>query len=179
MKNNRPYSWMHPNLEEHESKNGLGTFATADITEGTLLILFGGYVLTLEEEEEELPEELSDIGIQVERNFILGPIHGTQKHNGDFVNHSCEPNAGIKGQISLYAIRNIKAGEEITFDYGTVLFSDDATPYELECECGTDKCRGKITDQDWKNPDIQTARAGYFPFYVAEEIEKLQKQDQD
>jgi len=57
-----------------------------------------------------------------------------------YINHSCDPNAGIKKKSTLFAIKNIKKGDEITFDYSTTI--DES----FECKCGSKKCRGAIVD---------------------------------
>ena len=57
-----------------------------------------------------------------------------------YLNHSCEPNAGIKKVSALFALHDIKKGEEITFDYSTTI--DEA----FFCKCGSRKCRGVIAD---------------------------------
>ena len=78
---------------------------------------------------------------------------------------------GFKGQIFLVAMRDIKPGEEATFDYGTVLHeSPDAPRYTLGCKCGASSCRGTITENDWKNPVLQKKYKGYFQYYLAEKI---------
>jgi len=60
-----------------------------------------------------------------------------------FVNHSCDPNAGVMDNRRLVAIRTIAPGEEITFDYSTTMDEDFWT---LECRCGAANCRGRVTD---------------------------------
>jgi hypothetical protein len=62
---------------------------------------------------------------------------------GAFVNHSCDPNAGILSGRSLVAIRAIAEHEEIRFDYSTTMDEDFWT---LTCSCGAPGCRGVITD---------------------------------
>lgn len=57
-----------------------------------------------------------------------------------FINHSCSPNVGIKHKNELFALRNIKKGEEIFYDYSTTI--DES----LDCKCGDKQCRGKIGD---------------------------------
>ena len=62
----------------------------------------------------------------------------------DFVNHSCDPNCALyfeNDSLVLRAIKDIVAGEELSFDYGTIMFSE---PTEFRCECGSSKCRGLI-----------------------------------
>jgi hypothetical protein len=59
-----------------------------------------------------------------------------------FINHSCDPNAEVAwtGDIAaLLAIRNIESGEEITFDYGSVIPPGDK--FTFSCNCGAVKCR--------------------------------------
>ena len=60
-----------------------------------------------------------------------------------YLNHSCDPNAGIVDNRRLVAIRAIAAGEEIRFDYSTTMAEDFWT---LECRCGSPLCRGTVTD---------------------------------
>ena len=59
-----------------------------------------------------------------------------------FVNHSCDPNCEtdeIGGRVFIAAIRDIKAGEELTYDYWLYDGDDDAP-----CYCGSKKCRGSM-----------------------------------
>lgn len=62
---------------------------------------------------------------------------------GRFVNHSCEPNAGIFNDFDLYALDNIGIHEEIRFDYSTTM---DENHYQMECKCGKPSCRKVVTD---------------------------------
>src|SRR5262249_48440330 len=66
-------------------------------------------------------------------------------------NHSCEPNIGIQGQIAFVALRDTGAGEELTHDWATT----DDDRYQMSCRCGAAACRGVITGQDWRRPDLQ------------------------
>ncbi len=58
-----------------------------------------------------------------------------------YINHSCEPNCGIKGRKTVCALRNINSGEELTIDYST---TEIDTNWVLECTCGSKICRRKI-----------------------------------
>ncbi|MEM9157517.1 MAG: SET domain-containing protein-lysine N-methyltransferase [Verrucomicrobiota bacterium] len=65
-------------------------------------------------------------------------------------NHSCEPNAeaqNVDGEIWLVALREIKKGEELTFDYGYALEHWEDHP----CLCGTEKCVGYIVRKEDRN----------------------------
>ena len=59
---------------------------------------------------------------------------------GKNLNHSCDPNTGIKGRVTFIALRDIKPGEELTFDYS---ISEDSE-WEMRCKCGAKNCRGII-----------------------------------
>ena len=63
-----------------------------------------------------------------------------------FLNHSCEPNAKFENR-NLVAIREIKASEQITFDYNTTEY-DLATPFE--CHCKSDGCCGLVRGNRWQ-----------------------------
>ncbi len=60
-----------------------------------------------------------------------------------FINHSCNPNAGIKGKVSIISLRDIKEGEEITFDY-SIIEGDFMWQMKMKCNCGEKNCRGII-----------------------------------
>ena len=56
-------------------------------------------------------------------------------------NHSCDPNTAYRG-LNLLAVRDIRAGEELTLDYAACC---DETMAAFQCQCGSPKCRGEIT----------------------------------
>ena len=60
-----------------------------------------------------------------------------------FLNHACEPNAGIADDLVLIALRTIQTGEEIRFDYSTTMLEEMWT---MKCYCGSPNCRGVIRD---------------------------------
>jgi uncharacterized protein len=82
---------------------------------------------------------------------------------GDFVNHSCAPNAGLAGQMALVALRSIRAGEEVCYDYA---MSDGSDYDEFACSCGTSMCRGKVTGRDWRLSELQERYEGHFSPYL-------------
>jgi hypothetical protein len=64
-----------------------------------------------------------------------------------FINHSCDPNCETveeDGRIWINAIRNIAAGEEITYDY--CLYDSDED--EAICNCGAKNCRGTLYSKE-------------------------------
>jgi uncharacterized protein len=64
-----------------------------------------------------------------------------------FINHSCNPNCEteeVKGRVWIRAIKNIPAGDEITYDYCLYDGGDD----EATCNCGAKKCRGTMYSRE-------------------------------
>ncbi len=170
---NYKFYWLNPKLKVKKTiKYGFGTFADKNIKKDELLLVLSGYVMRLQDEEK-LPGGLSDNGIQVTEKLSMCASKKTELGGINFFNHSCNPNAGIKGQIFLVSMRNIKAGEEITFDYAmTLCRSKNVKPYRLKCLCGSNICRGVITDDDWKNKKLQKKYKGYFQYFIQEKINK-------
>lgn len=149
-------------------KGGYAIRAKAHIPPQELLLVWAGQMVHASELEK-LPQHIATHGIQIEDEWYQVPVAG-QLQPGDYVNHSCAPNAGLSGPVSLVAMRAIHPGEEICFDYATC----DSSPYdEFDCACGTSTCRGRITGNDWKRMDLQIRYAGYFSPYLQRKIKAL------
>lgn len=175
MKRSGAFSYAHQDLRvDHIPNIGKGVFATANIKKGTLLTIFGGCVMTLKEEAK-LPAVISDIAHQIHQNFVLGVTNKNQLGLTDYYNHSCNPNAGFKGQIFLVAMRNIKKGEQVVFDYAMVLHKSIGINYRLKCFCGAKNCRKVVTMNDWRKLELQKKYKGYFQYYIEEEIAAQKK----
>ena len=163
------FSYLSPKLESRSctTKGGWGVFARESIQRGELLTVWGGMVVT-EEGLNLIPEEKATHGIQVEEAVYLIPLG--ENDPADMFNHSCSPNAGLCGQITLVAMRDIEHGEEVCFDYA---MSDSSDYDEFECHCGTEHCRKKITGNDWKKTDLQRKYKGYFSPYLQRRIDRM------
>ena len=83
------------------------------------------------------------------------------------VNHSCEPNVGVGGNVLLVSMRDIAAGEEITVDYALFLTDPD---FAMECHCGTAACRGIVTGIDWLRAGVQERYRGWFSWWLQQKI---------
>ena len=88
---------------------------------------------------------------------------------GRYVNHSCEPNAGIcktNNQLFLFAAKPIGAGTEITFDYSTTLGDDDI--WTMRCKCGHRACRSTIRRFGSLPPAVKSRylNSGLVPRYI-------------
>lgn len=58
------------------------------------------------------------------------------------INHSCNPNLGLKNIREFYALRDISAGEELTFDYA---IAEEVLSWQLDCNCLNENCRKLIS----------------------------------
>ncbi|MFQ6050054.1 MAG: SET domain-containing protein-lysine N-methyltransferase, partial [Candidatus Paceibacterales bacterium] len=118
---------------------------------------------------QEVENKLGPVDIQVAENFFIGPLtKGEVKGGMIFSNHSCNPNIGVQGQIIFVALRNIKAGEELTHDWAT---TDDES-YKMKCNCDAKNCRQVITGKDWRKKDLQKKYGKYFSWYLLKKIRK-------
>jgi hypothetical protein len=86
-----------------------------------------------------------------------------------YSNHSCDPNLGIRGEITFVAMRDICAGAELTHDWAMT----DDDHYSIECNCGARDCRNTLTGKDWQRPDLQQRYVGYFSAYLTRKIALL------
>jgi len=94
-----------------------------------------------------------------------------------FMNHSCDPTTWYVSDSLMTARRDIQPGEEITFDYGTsqTYHWPSSIPEigeRVKCFCGADNCRGIITADDWKKPELQKTYGRHFLPYVLEMIDE-------
>ncbi len=165
----RKFSYLSPKTKVKSSLiHGYGLFAKHPIRKGAVVAIKGGYVF----DRKTLDKIESRIGpsyIQVEDDFYIGPLRKNDiKGVMIYSNHSCNPNIGVRGQITFVAIRNIKAGEELTHDWAMT----DNEQYRMKCNCGEKNCRGVITGKDWQRKNLQKKYNGYFSVYIAWKIGK-------
>jgi SET domain-containing protein len=171
------HSWLNPKFEVRVAggKGGHGVFANHPVTAGERLAIFGGHVINVSEEQVN-SDGSKDLCIQISEEFVIGTKYESEIEDTDFFNHSCDPNAGLKGQIFLVAMRNIEVDEEVTFDYAMVLHkAEGVEAYKMSCMCGSPNCRGLITEEDWKIPELQKKYDGYFSWYLQEKIDGIKK----
>jgi uncharacterized protein len=165
------FNYLNPKAETRKSNiSNCGTFANQEIQKGELIAIFGGFVMDTETIKT-LPEAAKYMVLQVDKHQFIGSRKVDEFGDGDYINHSCQPNAGINGQIYLVAMRDIAVNEEITFDY-CMTISDDLFA-KMECHCGTKNCRGIVTSDDWKRKDLQDKYQGYFSYYIQQKIVNL------
>lgn len=88
-------------------------------------------------------------------------------------NHSCDPNAGVRGRNALIAIRDIDTGEEVTFDYAATV-TPKIAPFEwqMDCNCQSDRCRALIGNVLTVPQDVlaKYLRLNALQSYIIEEL---------
>lgn len=167
---NQSLSWLSPKTERRESPiHGRGLFATADIDRDEIVAVKGGHIVTREQLREITPL-LGPVEIQIGDDLFIAPVTRDEREASMlYSNHSCDPNVGVRGEITFVATRVIRAGEELTHDWA--MTDDDS--YSVQCNCGATKCRGTLTGKDWQLPELQKRYAGYFSAYLAEKIRQM------
>ncbi|TYI28635.1 hypothetical protein ES332_A05G258200v1 [Gossypium tomentosum] len=144
----RKYAKM---MSDRFGRKGFGLRMLENISAGQFLIEYVGEVLDMQAYEARQKEYAS----RGQRHFYFMTLNGSEvidayvKGNlGRFINHSCDPNCRtekwmVNGEIciGLFALRDIKKGEEITFDYNYVRVFGAAAK---KCHCGSSHCRGYI-----------------------------------
>ena len=165
-------SYFSPKVEKRKSPiDGRGLFAKRAIEIGEVVVVKGGYVLT-RAQRDQIGKKLGPSEIQITEDLFMGPATKRQREGGMLhLNHWCEPNLGLQGQVVYVSLRNIEADEELTFDYAMT----DDEPYEMECRCGASSCRGTITGFDWLKPEIQNKYDGYFSWFIQRRIDGLKR----
>ncbi len=161
-------TYFSPKTEKRVSGiEGRGLFAREAISKGEVVVMKGGYIMT-REQRDEVGRRLGPAEIQVTEELFIGPVTQEEREGGMMhLNHSCEPNLGLQGQIAFVAMRDIVADEELTFDYAMT----DHEPYEMECNCGASVCRRVITGQDWMKGELQRKYDGYFSWFIQRRLD--------
>lgn len=156
-------TWRSPSIEvRQDTLAGRGVVAIADIARDEIVAIKVGHIIT-RDELERATAAAGDMALQIDDDFYLAPRTAEEVADMSvFINHSCEPNVGFRGQVVYVAMRDIKSGEELCHDY-SMERSDD---YTLDCHCGSALCRGKVTGQDWKLPELQQRYGDYFSIYI-------------
>jgi SET domain-containing protein len=112
---------------------GKGIFAKKLIKKGEIIASFDGPIYT---DKSRWNDELRNHCIQFAKNRW-------RYSNGiaRFINHSCEPNCGVKDLFDIVAMRDIKKDEELTWDYE---MTESNPKWKMKCRCKTPSCRGVI-----------------------------------
>ncbi len=112
------------------SSAGLGLFTTGPIKKGARVIEYVGRFISREEEYASRSKYLFEVG---RHKTIDGKPH---ENPAGYINHSCRPNCEpnvVKGRVFIRTIKNVRAGEELTYDYGKEYFDEHIRPRGCRC----------------------------------------------
>ena len=125
-------------------RKGRGLYATKNIKAGTRIIDYIGNIITKKQTE-------SSNKFDNAKPIYLFNLNSRYDLDGDFeyntarlINHSCNPNCEVTGKglkLWIFALRDIKKGEELSYDYG---FGFDEDFKQFPCKCGANNCCGYI-----------------------------------
>ena len=121
-----------------------GCYTTAPIPQGTRVVEYTGPLLTYEEADRTYKNHPTTYLFALDDGVHV--IDGFGK--AAFINHSCDPNCEtdeFDGHIWIIALRDIEAGEELTYDYN--LHDGDENDPSL-CHCRSAACRGTMYSEE-------------------------------
>ena len=155
-------SHLHSHVTIQQTAKGRGVFATQKFASGEIVVV--GIQI------EEIPERTI---YSLQMDFHL---HVNLDEPARVINHSCTPNTGVRnnqfGGYDFVALYDIKAGEEITFDYETTEYESIAVP---QCMCGAESCRGKTLGFKFRETMLRERYGDYIAGYLKTESKHLIK----
>lgn len=165
--------YRSPKIEVRQSPiAGRGVFAIADIAKDEVGAVKAGHLVTAQQLADITPL-VGDLALQIQDDLYVSPSTPEEiEAMSIFINHSCALNVGFEGDVTYVAIREIRAGEELFHDYAMAR----SDRYSLNCLCGSALCRGEITGNDWKRPDLQERYGEYFSRCLVKKIRALKQE---
>ena len=141
--------------------NNKGLYAAKNIKSGKIIINYKGKIITKKETDTN-PKYDNDKAIYLFNLNNRYDLDGDFKYNtARLINHSCNPNCEVEGKglkLWITAIRDIKKGEELSYDYG---FGYDEDYKQFICKCGAKNCVGYIVREGsrWRIKKSRSASA--------------------
>jgi hypothetical protein len=165
----RVRSWITPKATKGGASAivGRGVHAAEVIAGGQVVAVKGGHIMD-GSAAAGLPEAIRDSAFPIGPDLFLAAL-APGEYDGVMmrVNHSCEPNVGMGGNVLLVAMRDIAVGEELTIDYA--LFLGDPG-FAMDCRCGTAACRAVVRGTDWMRTDVRERYRGWFAWWLQQKI---------
>ena len=161
-----PHRWITPKAKPIHSKiHGLGVIANEPISKGENVAVLGGVIVPTKDMEKYW-DIMGHVGIQIDDDFFIVPTSKKELEEKGVYNHSCDPNCGFKNSVTLIAIKDIKPGEELVFDYAFC----ESIIRSFKCNCGSSNCRKTINPNDWKIASLQKKYKEFFSPYLKSKI---------
>jgi len=135
----------------HSPIHGHGVFAARRIRKGTSVLEYLGdrvtHAIANERYKDKDPKDNHTFLFTVDESIVIDA--GVNGNEARYINHSCDPNCesgASNGRIFIEAIRTIRPGEELSYDYQIQRDSDDPPDIDevYACRCGATNCRGTM-----------------------------------
>lgn len=172
--------WLNPDIYLQSSEiHGQGYFSRKKILKGAIVFIFGGMpffqnrleLLAKNNQEKYL---FYRSVIHLSDDFYLKAFDGFHKSvKSRLINHSCNPNLIIEGQIIVRAFRDIMPSEELCLDYSTLSNPQDDHIIIESCLCKTTPCRKQIRSLDWRSRTLREKYGTHFSFDLLKHMNKL------
>ncbi|HEX2529939.1 MAG TPA: SET domain-containing protein-lysine N-methyltransferase [Burkholderiaceae bacterium] len=128
--------------------HGTGVFAARRIAAGTCIIEYAGERITnetaIERGSSDPDNPFHTFYFSLEDGRLIdGGVNG---NDARWINHACEPNCEAReedGRVFIYALRDIRRGEELNYDYGLIIEERHTARLKQSyaCHCGAESCR--------------------------------------
>ena len=145
--------------------HGKGVFALTDFAKGETIIEYVGEIISWKEALRRHPHDPTDPNhtfyFHIDEKHVIDAKYGG--NSSRWINHSCKPSCEPdeeNGRVFIKALRDIKAGEELNYDYGLVIDAPMTPELKLEypCWCGAKKCRGTLLSSTSEFPKDKEAK---------------------
>jgi uncharacterized protein len=148
--------WVHPNVVVRDSGiEGSGLFSTEELASGVIVLRLSGQLVSSNELADLIEYANSDPAHPyVDTLTVYEDAHLVLPAESDihFGNHCCDPTMWHVGPYEIATRRVVQVGEELTIDYGT---QSGAAGFSMTCQCGSALCRGSVSSNDWRLPQLQ------------------------
>lgn len=142
-------SWLSPEVAVRRSAiAGFGLFAVRGLGAGTVVARLGGRVIG-DAELAALQPPYSSLTVARGEHLLLDPEHPVR-----YGNHSCAPNLWHVDTTTIALRTDVPADTELTIDYAT---HTGVSEWSMPCTCGSAACRGAVSGEDWRLPELQAA----------------------
>lgn len=129
--------------------HGKGVYARKRIKKDSAIIEYTGERISEDEANERYRDNPSTYLFMVDEDTFIDGLSGGNEAR--FINHSCKPNCAAyleDDRVVIHALKNIKPGTELTYDYQLTNEDPDETPTDYSCRCGVRKCRGTMMGEE-------------------------------
>ena len=156
---------------------GLGLIATGSIRPGETIMRVEGRVVNHRVLWRRQGTKFSANCLRYGPETYLDPGDGP----GRYLNHSCDPTAGLRkvnNRLFLFAAKRIESGTEVTIDYSTTIGDDDI--WTMRCKCGSRRCRKTIRNLGSLPAELKGSyvNSGLVPMYIVRTLrERIVQQD--